>query len=54
MDILGHPGFELRVFRPARRAPRNLVEFRYGHEAVRAAIISSSLLVRKHTFHAEG
>ena len=53
MDILGHLGFELRVFRPAqrtRRAPWNLLEFRDGHEAVRAAIISGSLLVRQHTF----
>ena len=40
--------------RRTRRAPWNLLEFRDGHEAVRAAIISGSLLVRQHTFHAEG
>ena len=37
-DILGQLGFELRVFWPTRRtrrAPRNLLEFRHGHEAVR-------------------
>ena len=57
MDILGHLGFELRVFRPARRNAQSALkplEIQRWKGAVRAAIISGFLVVRQHTFLAEG